>query len=38
MGRDFWYVYLLQSLSNAKRRYVGLTNSLRARLVRHNSG
>jgi len=38
MGRDFWYVYLLQSLSNAGRHYVGLTNNLRVRLDRHNSG
>jgi hypothetical protein len=34
MGRHFWYVYLLQSLSNAERHYVGLTNDLRARLRR----
>lgn len=38
MGRNFWYVYLLQSLSNAERHYIGLTNNLRERLDRHNSG
>jgi putative endonuclease len=32
------YVYLLQSESHPAERYVGLTDDLRARLVRHNDG
>ena len=32
------YVYILQSLANPERFYVGLTADLRARLGRHNSG
>ena len=32
------YVYLLQSLSHSKQRYVGLTNSLHERLAAHNKG
>ncbi len=32
------YVYILQSLADMERRYVGLTNNLRARLARHNAG
>ena len=32
------YVYLLQSLSAPKERYVGETHDLKARLADHNSG
>ena len=32
------YVYILQSLSNPGRYYVGVTQDLRARLAKHNAG
>ena len=32
------YVYLLESVSDRARRYVGLTNDLRQRLREHNAG
>ncbi len=32
------YVYILQSLSNNERFYTGITDDLKARLSRHNSG
>ncbi len=32
------YVYILHSLADAKRYYVGVTQDLRARLKRHNAG
>jgi putative endonuclease len=32
------YVYILQSLAEPERHYVGLTDDLRARLKRHNAG
>ena len=32
------YVYLLQSLSNPTRRYIGLSSDLKARLAKHNEG
>ena len=32
------YVYLLQSESHPRQRYVGLTTDLRARLAVHNAG
>jgi len=32
------YVYLLRSLSNPKKTYIGLTNDLTSRLNEHNSG
>ncbi|MDX2151122.1 MAG: GIY-YIG nuclease family protein [Bryobacteraceae bacterium] len=32
------YVYLLQSKSHPRERYVGLTDDLRARLAKHNAG
>jgi predicted GIY-YIG superfamily endonuclease len=32
------YVYLLQSLSHPGQRYVGLTDNLKARLLKHNAG
>jgi putative endonuclease len=34
----FFYVYILQSESDAKHFYVGLTEDLRARLKKHNAG
>ena len=34
----FFYVYILQSESDASRFYVRLTNDLRARLKKHNKG
>lgn len=33
-----YYVYLLQSTSNASQRYVGFTSDLKDRLARHNAG
>ena len=38
MDRRFWYVYILQSLADTTRHYVGMTEDLHARLGRHNSG
>ena len=35
---DFCYVYILQSKVDSDRYYVGLTDDLRSRLQRHNSG
>ncbi|WP_304219616.1 GIY-YIG nuclease family protein [Phenylobacterium aquaticum] len=32
------YVYILRSLENPERYYVGVTSDLRARLNRHNAG
>jgi putative endonuclease len=32
------YVYLMQSISHPKQRYVGLTNNLQQRLATHNQG
>ncbi|MGH9513759.1 MAG: GIY-YIG nuclease family protein [Terriglobales bacterium] len=32
------YVYILQSLENPERHYVGVTSDLRARLQKHNAG
>ncbi len=34
----FTYVYILQSESDPGRFYVGMTEELKARLVKHNSG
>jgi predicted GIY-YIG superfamily endonuclease len=34
----FSYVYILESESNAEHFYVGLTDNLRERLQKHNSG
>ena len=34
----YFYVYILQSESDADRFYVGLTDNLRARLKKHNKG
>ena len=33
-----YYVYLLRSKSNPREQYVGLTNHLKERLLRHNRG
>ena len=33
-----FYVYILESLAEPDRHYVGLTTDLRARLRKHNSG
>ena len=38
MDLNFWYVYLLQSLPEPLRHYVGMTEDLRARLHCHNLG
>ncbi len=39
LGKMAYYVYLLESLSNASKRYVGLTSqSVDTRLRDHNSG
>ena len=32
------YVYILRSIQNPERHYVGVTSDLRARLKKHNSG
>ena len=32
------YVYLLVSVANPKKRYVGLTSDLRGRIAKHNAG
>ena len=32
------YVYFLQSQSNPRQRYIGLTGDLKARLAKHNEG
>lgn len=32
------YVYLIQSISYADQRYIGLTSDLKARLAKHNEG
>ena len=33
-----YYVYLLESISDAGQRYTGITADLKARMVRHNAG
>ncbi|MBU1862207.1 MAG: GIY-YIG nuclease family protein [Candidatus Omnitrophica bacterium] len=35
---DFYYVYILQSIADKNRYYVGLTNNLDKRLIIHNNG
>lgn len=32
------YVYLIQSINNPNQRYTGLTDDLKARLIKHNEG
>ncbi len=34
----FYYVYILRSLADIKRYYVGMTSTLEARLQKHNAG
>ena len=34
----FYYVYMLQSILNENRYYVGMTNNLKRRLKEHNNG
>ena len=34
----FFYVYILQSATDEKRFYTGLTDDLRKRLINHNAG
>ena len=34
----FYYVYMLQSIANESRYYVGMTNNLKRRLKEHNNG
>jgi predicted GIY-YIG superfamily endonuclease len=36
--KKFFYVYILESETEAQRFYTGLTNDLRTRLKAHNSG
>ena len=36
--KNFHYVYILESESDPRRFYVGLTDDMRARLAKHNSG
>ena len=38
MRGDFCYVYILQSVADARRFYVGLATDLRERLATHNRG
>jgi putative endonuclease len=33
-----WSVYIIRSQNAPKERYIGLTNDLKARLAKHNSG
>ena len=35
---EFYYVYILRSLTNENRTYIGLTKNLRQRLSDHNRG
>jgi predicted GIY-YIG superfamily endonuclease len=35
---SFSYVYILQSIQMPKRFYVGMTEELKRRLIRHNAG
>ncbi len=42
-GVFFWerlvrYVYLLQSIAHPDQRYIGITDNLRSRIEKHNSG
>jgi putative endonuclease len=36
--RQFFYVYMLESISHQDRHYVGITENLGARLRTHNAG
>jgi putative endonuclease len=33
-----WYVYIIRSISNPDRRYIGMTNCIEKRLAEHNAG
>jgi predicted GIY-YIG superfamily endonuclease len=33
-----WYVYILESLADPKKHYVGCTNDVPDRVIRHNAG
>ncbi len=35
---NFHYVYILSSISNPERHYTGITQDLKSRLIKHNSG
>jgi len=35
---NFYYVYMLKSVLNGQRYYVGMTNNLKRRLKEHNNG
>ncbi|WP_374577296.1 GIY-YIG nuclease family protein [Phenylobacterium sp. J367] len=37
-GRRLFYVYLLTSVANPAKRYVGVTSDLRTRITTHNNG
>lgn len=34
----FYYVYILQSINNADKHYVGYTRNIKDRLIKHNEG
>ena len=36
--RDMYYVYLLRSVEDPSRKYIGLTSNLRRRIAEHNAG
>jgi putative endonuclease len=36
--KGYWYVYILESESEAGKHYTGMAENLEARLSRHNSG
>jgi putative endonuclease len=38
MNDQFWYVYMLRSVSHPERFYVGFTEDLAVRRLYHNSG
>jgi predicted GIY-YIG superfamily endonuclease len=38
MGTAFYYVYMLRSLADPERHYIGRTDNLRTRLEKHNHG
>jgi len=38
LGETMKYVYLLESISNPSKRYIGITNDFTSRLKEHNAG
>ncbi|MBN1268887.1 MAG: GIY-YIG nuclease family protein [Kiritimatiellae bacterium] len=38
MSRKYTYVYVLQSVRDARRHYTGLTDDMRGRVGKHNRG